>query len=109
MFCYLRSIFLLRRAYGAGDEEIELKIKNLYRYAFLQLITIAPSLIYCTIDLSFDVKSEKVDTITGVLLGLAGFANAMVYFFQRRRERRKSQEVLISESHDRNNSYRVSF
>lgn len=110
MFCYLRSIFLLKRAYGATDKEVELKIKNLYRYAFLQLVTIAPSLIYCTIDLSFNIRSREADTVTGVLLGLAGFANAMVYFFQRRGTvMPKSNDVLISDDPDLNNSQRLSF
>lgn len=86
----LMSISLLKKYITGASGNFKLSIGVLYRYAFVQCFTMGPSAIYSLIT---DINNMEIPVfyhIAMICLGLAGLANAVVYFFQR--------SVMIRES-----------
>jgi len=85
LFFYAKSIRILK-----GDnttftsEATRESIRTLYRYAFVQLFTVGPKVVYSYYSaLSNAAPNIELDTALYILTGLTGFANSMVYFFKR--------------------------
>jgi hypothetical protein len=83
IYYHLRTVSILKKM-NLKFEYLESITNNLYSYAIVQMITILPALIYSTVNIIFGVDDVLIDVCVRVLLGLAGFVNAIVYFFQRK-------------------------
>jgi len=82
---------MLKR-FSTSTETSNQIIQVLYRYAFVQIIAIGPSLLSIPINTFFDFSSDDdpADTslyqiVVNSLLGLTGFGNSLVFFYQRKR------------------------
>jgi len=91
-FCCLRTISRLK-LFTVKFDGVQNTINNLYSYAVVQLITILPALIYSSLHILYGVKDETADTIVRIPLGLAGFVNALVFFFSRKLEKAETPEL----------------
>jgi len=88
-YCCLRTISVLK-LFAVKFDGVKNTINNLYLYAVVQLVTILPALIYSSLHILAGVKDETINSIVRVPLGLAGLANALVFFFSRRMEKTES-------------------
>jgi len=82
-YYYLRTISILKKM-NLKFEYLESITNNLYSFAIVQMATILPALIYNTMHIIFGASDAFIDVSVRVLLGLAGFVNGVVYFFQRK-------------------------
>lgn len=82
-YCYIRSASILSSISDTKSYASQLQIRSLYFYSIVQLITILPALVYSCLNIELGVDAELPNMLTRIPLGLAGFANTLVYFFQR--------------------------
>jgi len=94
-FCCLRTISRLK-LFTVKFDGVQDTINNLYSYAVVQLITILPALIYSSLHILYHVEDETANMIVRIPLGLAGFVNALVFFFSRKLEKTKTPELQQS-------------
>lgn len=92
-FCYLRSASILKGYPAAVQGSMEKRIKNLYFYSVVQLLTAGPVIFYTFFGDIFGINSEITTTVVYFLLGLVGFVNSSVYFFQRKGVQKASQRI----------------
>jgi len=85
---YLKSITVLKKSPISLRTSKKLIIRNLYSYSLVQLLLVGPAVVFSSLDNS---SINNFNVIAGVLLNLTGFANFMVYFFQRRSSLQKEE------------------
>lgn len=83
-FCYIKSALILQSYEVTLQGSMKQRIKNLYLYSIVQFLTTGPIILYTFCEDLFNVESEIWTTIVYIPLGLVGFVNSSVYFFQRR-------------------------
>ena len=85
LFLYWKSVCLLREHSDIVLAAIQLRARDLYIYSFATILTIGPSIVYYTLKLIYITADfNPWDKIAYSTIGLGGFANSLVYFFQRR-------------------------
>ena len=93
LFLYWRSVRVLKDYSDVVLSAIQFKARDLYTYSLSQLILFGPSIlcsiirIYTITDLGF------LSGIAPISLGLAGFINCSVYFFQRRCSTQENSQI----------------
>jgi len=107
-YCCLRTISVLK-LFAVKFDGVQNTINNLYLYAVVQLVTILPALIYSSLHILGDVKDDLADTIVRIPLGLAGFANALVFFFSRKMEKTESPASDLQETLTHPESSKMSY
>ena len=88
-FYYLKTISILKKLPNQNDTGQIIQV--LYRYAFVQIVAIGPTFVTILINTFLDLSSEDDDNafsfiqmIVNALLGLTGFGNSLVFFYQRK-------------------------
>lgn len=79
----LKSIAALTKASQHISEETKTTVKALYQYAFVQTLTVGPVTVYFLLRDVTNWELSVFSIVSAFLISFSGFANAMVYFFQR--------------------------
>ena len=83
MWFYCKSISALNNHSEMIVMITQIKKRDLYVYAFLPLIAFGPSGINDALSAVFGLDIVGLSMFSNIILGLSGFMNATVYFFQR--------------------------
>lgn len=94
LFCYINCIIVIKDlARTMFKSAAGLKIRNLYIYSFMQLITICPITTYLFIIGLTGIYNHALFRLFLVLLNLTGAVNVIVYFIMRKAPKQESNTV----------------
>lgn len=93
---YLMSIRVLKAKQASMTVMVQNTIKILYSYAFVQLVTVGPRFFAKYYILLTHDEGVALRVTTIALLGLAGFANTIVYYFQRKTPKKLKESFSSS-------------
>jgi len=84
--CYIRSMTIIT-GYPVGlQENMKKTIKKLLLYPLVQIIVIAPAMIFVTLNVLYDAKfSTGLVFLIGIPVGLVGLANSIIFFVQQKK------------------------
>ena len=96
LFLYWKSVCLLREHSDIVLAAIQLRARDLYIYSFVTMLTIGPTIVYYALRLIYVTADfNPWDKIAYSTVGLGGFANSLVYFFQRRSSIQENQKIQM--------------
>ena len=100
---YIKSIILLRKNSSPFFNNSSLTPKNLYVYCFAHLLTAGPGTIYFISILIHNQAPNEFLLFANFTLGLTGFVNSLIYFFQRKASEEPT-EIMTSPLDDDDDS-----
>ena len=96
IICYLKSVYLLKLHSDIILSAIQLKVKDVYIYTFVQIFTYIPTIVFFVLRLTYyNTDFGAWGTLPGFFLGLSGFANCFVYFFKRLNSIESDQQTKL--------------
>lgn len=92
---YIKSIWLLKEKDSPMLSISTITPKNLYMYCFAHLLTAGPGTVYFLSIIIHNQAPTEFLLFANFTLGLTGFVNSLIYFFQRKTSERKTEDTII--------------
>lgn len=102
--CYVRSIMIINGYPEELQESMKKTIKKLLLYPLVQIIAIAPAMIFVSLNVLSDVElPAELTLLIGIPLGLVGLVNAIIFFVQQKSSMGLQASAVVLE--EMNNSF----